>query len=168
VYGHGLPVSLVLDQHHFSFIEHGSQSGSQLVNLSIDGKDSGLAVVKTVQRNSLKKTLVHIDFQRISLQEQLHVTVSVVLEGEAIGVKEGGMLEMPMHALHLRCEAGEVPDTVTHDISAMKIGDTLEAGAFVLPAGCVLLDRPEECIALIRPPMRTATPAETPAPTPTE
>lgn len=172
VYGHGVAVSLVLNQHHFSVIEHASQSGSQLVNLSIDGKDSGLVVVKTVQRNTLKRTLLHVDFQRISLQEQLHVTVSVVLEGEAVGVKEGGMLEMPMHALHLRCEAGVVPDNVTHDISAMKIGDTLEAGVFVLPAGCILLDRPEECVALIRPPIRTPAPAPAPetepAPTPTE
>lgn len=156
VYGHGLPVSLMLDLHHFSVIEHASNSGSQLVNLSIDGLESGLVLVKTVQRDAIKKIPVHLDLQRISLQEELQVTVSVSLEGEPNGVKEGGMLEITMHALHLRCAVGVVPDKVTHDISAMEIGDTLEASAFVLPAGCTLLDRPEECVALIRQPLRTA------------
>lgn len=158
VYGHGSAISLVLDRHHFRVIEHASKSGSQLLNLSIDGNDHGLVLVKSVQRDMLKHTPTHLDLQRISLQEQLHVTVTVVLEGEPIGVvKEGGMLEMTMHSLRLGCAAGVVPDNLTHDISEMKIGDTLEAGAFALPAGCTLLERPEECVALIRPPLRSAT-----------
>ena len=157
VYGHGDPISLVLNQHHFSAVEHASHSGSQLVNLSIDGKESGMVLVKSVQRHALKRVPVHVDLQRISLQEELQVVVTVVLEGEPAGVHEGGMLETTMHALHLRCAASLVPDKLTHDISAMNIGDTLEAGAFALPAGCTLLDRPEECVALIRAPIRTAT-----------
>jgi large subunit ribosomal protein L25 len=145
---------LVLNQHHFNAVEHASHSGSPLVSLSIDGKDGGLALVKTVQRDPLKHTPLHLDLQRVSLQEQLHATVSVVLEGEPIGVKEGGMLEIAVHTLHLSCAAGKVPDNVTHDISALKIGDTLKAGALMLPEGCTLLDRPEECVALIRQPIR--------------
>ncbi|MHB9024223.1 MAG: 50S ribosomal protein L25 [Armatimonadota bacterium] len=156
VYGHGAAVSLVLDRHHFNLIEHASRSGSQLVNLSIDGKDNGLALVKTVQRDAIKRTALHLDLQRISLQEKLHAAVSVVLEGDSIGVQEGGMLEMTMHALQLSCAAGSVPASVTYDISEMKIGDTLEAGAFALPEGCELLTRSEECVALIRAPIRVA------------
>jgi len=165
VFCHGAPISIVLDRHHFAGIEHLSSSGSQLVNLSIDGKDSGLVLVKAVQRDTFKRIPLHVDLQRVSLQEQLHVTVSVVLEGEAIGVLEGGMLEITMHALHLQCAAGVVPDNLTYDISAMKIGDTLDASAFTLPDGCTLLDRPEECVALIRQPIRSAAVVETPAAT---
>lgn len=156
VYGHGTVESLLLDQHLFTSIAHASHSGSLLVSLVIDGKDGGLVLVKNVQRDALKRTPMHVDLQRISLLEKLHVSVSVVLEGEPIGVKEGGMLEITMHALHLACAAGVVPARLTHDISDMKIGDTLEASAFVLPDGCTLLDRPEECVALIRPPLRVA------------
>lgn len=155
VFGHGDPMRLVLNRHDFGVIEHESHSGSQLIHLSIDGTESVLVLVKAVQRDTLKKMPLHVDFQRISLQEKLQATVAVVLEGESPGVKEGGMLEIIMHALHLRCAAGVVPDQVTYDISTMKMGDTLEAGAFVLPEGCELLDRPEECVALVRQP-RTA------------
>lgn len=163
LFGHGDPLMLVLDQRHFSKVQHSSQSGSQIVNLLIDGKDGGLVLVKTVQRDALRHTAVHLDLQRISLLEELQVTVSVVLEGEPAGLAEGGMLETTMHALHLRCAAGKVPDNVTYDISAMKIGDTLDAGSFALPEGCTLLDRPEECVALIRPPIRSKTETAEPA-----
>lgn len=155
VFGHGDPVSLTASQHDFSVIAHASHSGSQLVNLLIDGQDSGLVLVKAVQRDPIKQTLLNLELQRVSLQEELQATVVVVLEGEPAGVKEGGMLETTLHALHLRCAASLVPDNVTYDISAMQIGDTLKAGAFALPAGCTLLDRPDECVALIRAPIRT-------------
>lgn len=156
VFGHGDPVKLVVNLRHFCKVQQESKSGSQFVTLSIDGKESGLALVKAVQLDPLKHIPLHLDLQRISLQEKLHVTVSVLLEGIPTGVDEGGMLETTMHALHLRCAADMVPDNLTHDVSGMKIGDTLDAGTFVLPEGCELLDRPEECVALIRPPLRKA------------
>lgn len=154
VYGHGAPVSLVLDQHHFALVMHEGHSASQLVTLSIDGTESGMVLVKGVQLDAMRKKPLHVDLQRVSLQEQLQVSVPVLLEGEPIGTREGGTLELIVHALHLSCAAGLVPEHITHDISAMKIGDTLDAGALVLPQGCTLLDHPEECIALIRPPVR--------------
>lgn len=156
VYGHGDPVSLTARQHDYSVIAHASHSGSQLVNLIIEGQDGGLVLVKSVLRDPIKQTLMHLELQRVSLQEELQATVAVVLTGEPLGVKEGGMLETQMHALHLRCAASLVPDNVTYDISAMQIGDTLKAGAFELPTGCTLIDRPEECVALIRAPIRVA------------
>ena len=167
VYGHGEPVSLVIDLHHFRVIEHSSKSGSQLVNLLIDDKESGIVLVKKVQRDMIKMTPLHIDLQRISLTEELQVSVALVLDGEPAGVAAGGMLEVMMHSLRVRCAAGKVPDRLTHDVSAMNIGDTLDAGAIALPEGSTLLDRPEECVALIRQPMRVAetTDAEAVAPT---
>jgi large subunit ribosomal protein L25 len=163
VYGHGAPLSLVLDQHDFARVERESDSGSQLVQLSIDGVDGGLALVKSVQRSTLKRMTLHVDLQRVSLSQQLQVTVAVMLTGDPAGVTEGGRLEVILHALHLSSAAGSVPDNLVHDVSAMQIGDTLEAGTIALPDGCVLLDRPEECVALVRQPMRTAATATTEA-----
>lgn len=159
VYGHGAPLSLVLDLHEFTVVERASDSGSQLLQLSIDGAESALVLVKSVQRNTLKRLPIHVDLQRVSLTEQLQVTVNVQLTGDPAGVTLGGRLEVILRALHLSCAAGSVPDNLTHDISAMGIGDTLDAGAIALPDGCVLLDKPEERVALIRQPLRTGTTA---------
>ncbi len=154
IYGHGDPVSVTLDLRMFKGVMHESHSGSQLVNLTIDGKDSGLALIKSVQREAMKQTPLHLDLQRISLVQKLHVTVNIILEGEAEGVKAGGMLQTTLHSLHLLSAAGTVPDNVTHDISTMKIGDMLEAGDITLPEGCELLDSPTETVAQIRQPLR--------------
>ena len=156
VYGHGAPLSLKMDRHRFSVLEHASKSGSQIVILEIDGVESGMVLVKKVQRDMLKMTPLHVDLQRISLSEELQVVVSLIPEGEPIGIKEGGMLELVLHSLHIRCAADKVPDSISYDVSSMDIGDTIEAGAITLPAGCTLLDRPEECVALIRQPLRVS------------
>jgi large subunit ribosomal protein L25 len=159
VIGHGAPLLVEVDQHQFAQFEHTSKSGSPLLNLVVDEQESVLVMVKHVQRDTLQRLPLHLDMQRVSLEEEMPVSVMVVLTGEALGVKAGGMLEITMHMLHLRCAAGAVPEQITVDISEMQIGDTLEASACSLPAGCTLLDRPEECVALIRQPIRTATPA---------
>lgn len=152
VYGHGEPLSLKMDRHHFSVLEHASKSGSQIVVLEIDGVESGIVLVKKVQRDMIKMTPLHVDFQRISLSEELQVVVSLVPEGEPVGIATGGTFELVLHSLHIRCAADKVPDSISFDVSAMNIGDTIEAGAIALPEGCTLLDRPEECVALVRQP----------------
>ena len=154
VFGHGDPLSLTLDLRQFNVVMHDSHSGSQLVNLTIDGVDSGLALIKAVQRETLKRTPLHLDLQRISLKEKLHVTVNVILLGESVGVKEGGVLLTTVHSLHLLSAADTIPDNVSFDISHMKIGDMLTAGEITLPEGCELLDSPTENVAQIRQPLR--------------
>ena len=149
VYGHGESVSLTLERRHFSSIEQ-ALAGAQIVRLSIDGVDGGLALVKKVQRDVLKRIPSHIDLQRVSLQQSLQVSVSIVLDGDAAGVLLGGVLEMTMHALNLRCAASAVPEVLRHDITNLQVGEPLLAGHLQLPEGCELLDRAEECIAVIR------------------
>ncbi|HEY3377078.1 MAG TPA: 50S ribosomal protein L25 [Armatimonadota bacterium] len=150
VYSNGDPVSLMMDRRHFASVERAGQSGSQIVRLTLDGADAGLVLVKAIQRDLLKHFPTHIDLQRISLQQYLEVNVPVHLEGEPAGVHEGGVFEVTLHALNLRCMASAVPESLTHDISTMQVGDTLTAGQIVLPEGCELSDRPEECLAIIR------------------
>ncbi|MHB9132548.1 MAG: 50S ribosomal protein L25 [Armatimonadota bacterium] len=150
IYGHGAPASLVMEQRDFIIACRTGHSGSQIMRLTVDGQDGGLALVKNVQRHVTKYTPVHLDLQRISLQEKLHITVSIVLEGEAAGVALGGVLEMNTHALNLRCAATAVPESITHDISDLQVGGTLLAGQLVLPEGCELLDRADELVAVIR------------------
>lgn len=161
VYGHGDPLSLKMDRHHFSVLEHASKSGSQIVVLEIDGVESGIVLVKKVQRDMIKMTPLHVDFQRISLSEELQVVVSLLPEGEPVGIAAGGMFELVLHSLHIRCAADKVPDSISFDVSAMNIGDTIEAGTIALPDGCTLTDRPEECVALIRQPLRAVEAEET-------
>jgi large subunit ribosomal protein L25 len=150
VCGHGDPLLLQMEHLQFLTMTRGGNAGSQIVKLTIDGVDGGLAMVKRVQRDTVHKCFLHVDLQRISLTEDLHYTVAVVLEGEPVGLTEGGKLEVINQTIHLRGIAGAVPESLTFDISEMKVNDTLTAGQLALPEGCVLDMLPEACIAAIR------------------
>ena len=113
------------------------------------GVDAGLALVKQVQVNTLHKQIMNIDLQRISLVDELHISLAVVLTGEPVGLHTGGLLDIERHSINVRCLASAVPEQITHDISGLDIGDLLTAGQLQLPEGCILADKPEECIAVV-------------------
>ena len=55
--------------------------------------------------------------------------------------------------MNIEALPGDIPDTITHDVSAMQINDTLTLSAVTVPAGITLLDDLEETvIATITPP----------------
>ncbi len=72
-----------------------------IVNLNLDGQDVGLALVKNVQVNTLHKQIMSIDLQRISLKEQLHIVIPLVLTGEPAGVHAGGILGIERHTVNV-------------------------------------------------------------------
>jgi len=160
VYGHGLAASLVLDQRHFGAIVHANHSGSLIVRLAVDGKDDGLALVKAIQHAPIAKLPIHVDLQRISQHEALHVSVQVQLEGDPAGVQLGGVLESIAHAVNLLCPASSVPESLKHDVSEMQIGDTLTAGQLLLPEGCKLVDPADTPLAIVRHSKLSSAPTE--------
>ncbi len=125
-------------------------TGSQIVQLNVDGVDSGLALVKAVQRNLLKHVLTHVDLQRVSLSDSLQIPVPLILDGDAAGVLIGGILDVNIFVLNLRCVASAVPESIHYDISNLQVNEHLTVSQIPLPAGCELLDRPEDTIAVIR------------------
>lgn len=149
IYGHGEPLSVMLDSKAFRETVSVDQYGSMIVKLHVDGQDAGLALVKNVQVNTLHKEIMNIDLQRISLKEKLHIAIPVVLTGEPAGVHAGGLLSIERHVINVICVASSVPEQITFDISALEIGEHLSAGDLPLPDGCELADKADECIASV-------------------
>jgi len=150
VYGHGESLAITLNSKAFRETVATDQYGSMLVKLELGGKEAGLALVKNVQVNTLRKEIMSVDLQRVSLLEKLHIAISVVVTGEPVGVHAGGILNIEKHAINVLCVASAVPEQITCDISALGIGDHLTAGQLVLPEGCELLDNADECVATVQ------------------
>ncbi|MHB0935309.1 MAG: 50S ribosomal protein L25 [Armatimonadota bacterium] len=169
VYGHSEPLAVLTDAHNFRMTVPVDQYGSQVVRITVDDKDAGSALVKGVQINTVTRQILNIDFQRVSLEDRINVSVSLVAEGESPDVKQGAMLEQFLHSVSLRCSAFEVPSQIVVDISGMHVGDSLHAADLPLPVGCELNMSPEEVILLITAPRGAeiveveATPTETEA-----
>jgi large subunit ribosomal protein L25 len=77
------------------------------------------------------------------MTEKLRVTVPVVLKGTAIGVKEGGLLDLAHHELHVECLPGNIPDHIEIDITELKVAHSIHVSEIALPEGVKILDNPK-------------------------
>jgi len=106
-----------------------------LVDLKVEGMDSGLAFIRDYQADQFRRRLTHVDFQAISIDEPIDVEVPIDLVGECKGVKEGGVVDQSRRALHVRSLPDRIPERITVDISGLDIGDSVHADELALPEG---------------------------------
>jgi large subunit ribosomal protein L25 len=126
-----------------------------VLDLSIDGQKATPVVLKEAQRDPVRGQTVHIDLLRVRLDEAITAIVPLELLGvdDSPGVKEGGVLEQITREVNVEALPTAIPESISHDVSEMQIGDTLLLDAIDVPEGVTLLDDPEETvIATLSPP----------------
>jgi large subunit ribosomal protein L25 len=104
------------------------------------------AMIKDVQINPISRRLQHIDFIRVIMDEKIRVTVPVHLNGTAIGVKEGGILDWQIRDLHVECLPNAIPDAIEVDVTNLGAHDYLHVSDITVPEGVKVLDDPERSI----------------------
>jgi large subunit ribosomal protein L25 len=125
-----------------------------VLDLTVEGGPTGPVVVKDLVRHPVTGATVHLDLLRVRLDVKIESTVQLELTGvdEAPGVVEGGVLEHVTRELTIEALPNDIPDSLTHDVSAMQIGDTVTLDALRPPSNVTLLDDPETLIATLNPP----------------
>jgi large subunit ribosomal protein L25 len=153
VYGRGMdPVSVVVDRREFVTALHTDAGMNVLLSLQLDG-ESIPALARELQRDPVKGTLLHADFVKIDLQTEVEVDVRVLVVGESPGVKEGGVLDQPMHEVRVRCLPTDVPEQIEADISNLNIGDSLRVGDLAEGATYTILEEAEQTVVTIAAPI---------------
>ncbi|MDR1211392.1 MAG: 50S ribosomal protein L25 [Spirochaetaceae bacterium] len=159
MYGHsGTSVALDLDAQEFSGGIKGI-SESTIVRLEIDGKVHE-AFVKDTQRNILDGKILHVDFYEIDQNTQVRARVPVHLSGNAIGVREGGILEFPLHEVELECLPRYLPESVSVDVSELKVNQSIHVRDIVFAEGIRVLSNGDQVVALVKFAKAEAAPAE--------
>jgi large subunit ribosomal protein L25 len=112
------------------------------------GKNELLALVRDVQREVIKRDLLHIDFQAVSLEESITTTVPIVIVGEAPVTKEfNAVLSSALDELQIEAKAKDLPDSITVDVSSLvEIGDHILVKDLVIPNDVIVLDDPDEMV----------------------
>jgi large subunit ribosomal protein L25 len=139
-----------------------------ILEISLDGGKSAPVLVKDVQRHPVRGEAVHVDFLRVNMNETIQTTVTLELTGadEAPGVVEGGVLSQETRELNIEALPGDIPDSITHDVSGLEMNGTLTLAEIAAPQGVTLLDDTELVVASITPP--TAEPVDEEIETETE
>lgn len=145
VYGKGMdPMPISIKNCDLKEAMSGEGGQNNLITLVGGGAlDQSMAIIADLQRDSIKRTYKHVDLHRINMNEKLRVTVPVVLKGTAIGVKEGGLLDLAHHELQVECLPGNIPDHIEIDISQLKIAHSIHVNELKLPEGVKVLNNPK-------------------------
>ena len=117
-----------------------------------DHKRAHKAIVKDMQHDAIKSNVTHIDLQEIRLDEVIETPVAIHFEGEAKGVKLGGMLEEAVREVSVKGKVTEIPEHLVIDISELGMGDNAKVGELQVPEGIEILADPEDVICSVIPP----------------
>lgn len=126
VYGKapGESVALDVDPKAVLRILHSESGVNTLVDLQVDGSDSGKVLIKDIQHDPVTDALLHVDLFHLAMDRAITVTVPVTLRGEAAGVKQqGGLLDFVTREFQVECMPTEIPEHVDVDVSDLMIGD---------------------------------------------
>lgn len=144
LYGHGMtPVSVTVERRELRLAVSGAAGMNTLLTLQVDGKTYP-AIIKDLQRHPVRRTVTHIDFLQVSLDEEITIAVPIVLEGEAKAVlANGGLVDPAMNDLELTTKPNNIPESIVIDISAMQPGDVIRLADITLPADVTVALDPE-------------------------
>jgi len=146
--GHRDPVAITVDRKTVSELIHKSEHGVRSIFLlKMSGTDQQRhAMIKDIQIDPISRRMTHIDFVRVQMDEKVRVTVPVHINGTAIGVKEGGILDWQIRDLHIECLPGQIPDAIEVDVSALGSHDYLRVSDLTLPEGVKVFDDHERVV----------------------
>jgi large subunit ribosomal protein L25 len=154
VYGLGADtVSVCVGARDLQHILAGESGANTVITLRIDG-DGGeqLALARQIQRHPVKGTLLHVDFVRIRADQTVTAEVPLHLEGEAEGVKNGGLLEQALFSLSVEALPADLPPAIAHDVSALEIGGQVHVRDLTVPATVtVTTDADELVVQVVQP-----------------
>jgi len=113
------------------------------------------AIIKDVQLHPVTDEVIHIDFNRISLDKEIEINVKILIKGEPIGVKrDGGTLEHLMWELDIICLPTNIPHHLEADVTNLGVHDSIHVKDLVLPKGVRTKHDPDSVVITIAGSMR--------------
>ena len=121
------PVLLSVNTKDLEQILKKGSFGQFILNLVIQNgkKMTKPAIIKELQTHPVSGSLIHIDFYEVDMKRQIKVMVPVVTTGKAVGIEEGGLLNIVRREVEVFCLPGDIPEAIEIDISELSIGDSI-------------------------------------------
>lgn len=154
IYGGGVdPIAIQVPQRAMQDLLRASGENA-VFQLKLQGTDQTRnTMIKDIQYDALTGNLVHVDFQRIRLDELVHVKVPIEVIGTPTGVKnEGGILDFILREVEIECFPGDIPDQIECDVSGLQMNENIELGELPFPDNVTLLEDRDRVVAAVAPP----------------
>jgi len=152
IYGSSIePLAVQFDAREARSIANQAGSSS-LINVYVAGIPTPYSVIiRDVQWDYLKRVLIHLDLQALSMTEKVRIQISINLMGAAAAVEElGGVLLHLVNEVEVECLPSALVPAIDVDISELtQIGDSISVKDIVVPEGIEILTDAEETVVQI-------------------
>jgi len=134
IYGHKKdPVAVSVDEKEILLHLH---QGAHVMEVNVEGIGSQTVLVKDLQFGYLGDNVLHIDFARVDLEEEVHVQVALNFSGEPqAAAQAGAILSHDLMSLEVICRVDRIPEEIKVDMTWMGEGTLITVGQIELPTG---------------------------------
>ncbi|MBI3919777.1 MAG: 50S ribosomal protein L25 [Armatimonadetes bacterium] len=131
---------------------HGSHAVIDLAIQQNGDSRTDTVLIQEVQRDPVTHYALAVDFLHVSTTEKMATSVSIILSGDAKGVKEGGVLEHHLHEVEIECLPDDLPGELVVEMAPFEIGNSIHVRDIACPSGVTILADSEDVIAHINAP----------------
>ena len=130
------PVAVSLEQRVVAKHLEDDAFYSAIIDLSIDGKKESV-LLRDLQHHPYKSIIMHMDFQRVKADQEVHVHVPLHFVGEeaCAGVKAGGALSKVDVEMEVACLPASLPEYIEVDVTNLGLGESIHLSQIALPEG---------------------------------
>lgn len=124
---------------------------NSLIELAIEGdtEPQRVVVIKDHQQHPIRDGWEHADFLEVDMKQEIKVDVPIVLEGHSPGEKLGGMVELNLHTLSVKCLPGEIPESIKVDMTQVELDQVVHVSDLTVPDNIEVLDNSSESVVSV-------------------
>lgn len=150
-YGHGEePIAIQASELSLRPILFSSEA--HIINLEVEGGDKVLnCILKDVQYDPIHNRPIHFDLIALKEGETIELEVTVKLNGTAIGIKNGGILQHSLHKLDIECLPQNIPSHIDIDITNLDVGDSVRVSDIKMEGIVILNDENASIVSVVTP-----------------
>ncbi len=150
LYGHGMtPLAVAVERRELRIALSGAAGINTVLDLTVDGTVYP-AIVKELQRHPVRRSVVHVDFIQVNLDEEITVSVPLRLVGEAKAVEdEGGLVDPAVDSIEVVTTPRNIPDEFVVDVSEMTMDTVIRLGDVSMPAGVTATGDPDSPVVTV-------------------
>lgn len=151
LYGTGREaMAIALDRHELELALLHSGGHTAMYKLKIEGEDEPVdAMVKTMQTNPVKGTLLHVDFLAVRADQTIHAAIPLQIVGDSVGVRAGGVVATNVREINVEALPMNLPDHIEADITELEIGMNIHISDLVIREGVTVLDDPDTIVCSV-------------------
>lgn len=119
-----------------------------IFQLDMSGEKPFNVIIKDIQNSPIEGEL-HVDFQQISLKEEVRTEVLLKVVGKELLEIQKLILSHQLDTLTVKGLPQDIPDSIEIDVSSLEIGSVLTVGDIKMPKGIVCENNPEHIVVSV-------------------